>query len=58
MITISATKARANLYDLIDEIYRTGNPVGITKFGVIKAILVSVKEYDRMVGKVYGKKRY
>ena len=57
MTTISATTARANLYDLIDEVFKTGKSVGITKFGTLKAVLVSAKEYDRMMGKIYGQKK-
>ncbi len=57
MTTVSATKARAHLYDLIDAVFKTGKPIGITKFGVLKAILVSAKEYDRMMGNIDGKKK-
>ena len=46
MNTISATQARANLYDLIDEVASSGKRVGITKKGQTKAILISSKEYE------------
>ena len=51
MTTVSATYARANFYDLIDEVFKTGEPVGITKFGVLKAVLVSAKKYEFMLEK-------
>lgn len=44
MITISATKARENLYKLINEISASGKQVGITSNGETKAILVSPEE--------------
>lgn len=46
MITVSATTARANLYDLIDEVSASGKRVGITKKGESKAILISAQEYE------------
>lgn len=46
MITVSATTARANLYDLIDEVALLGKRVGITKKGETKAILMSAEEFD------------
>ncbi len=46
MNTVSATNARAHLYDLIDEVAKSGKRVGITKKGEIKAILISEKEYQ------------
>jgi antitoxin YefM len=46
MTTISATTARANLYDLIDEVAKTGKRVGITKKGETKVILMSVEELE------------
>lgn len=46
MTTISATQARANLYDLIDEVAASGKRVGITKKGITKAILISAEEYE------------
>lgn len=51
MNTISATKARTNLYDLIDEVSKTGKRIGITKFGVLKAVLISNEEYECMFNK-------
>ena len=44
MITVSATNARANLYDLIDEVFTSGKAVGITKKGETKAMLISPEE--------------
>lgn len=44
MTTISATNARANLYDLIDEVATSGKRVGITKMGETKAVLISSDE--------------
>ena len=46
MTTVSATQARANLYDLIDEVASSGKRVGITKKGETKAILISAEEYE------------
>ena len=46
MNTVSATTARAKLYDLIDEVFLSGKRVGITKFGVLKVVLISVEEYE------------
>lgn len=44
MTTVSASTARANLYDLIDEVVASGRRVGITKKGEIKAVLISNDE--------------
>lgn len=44
MTTISVTTARANLYDLIDEVSASGKKVGITKKGETKAVLISAEE--------------
>lgn len=44
MTTISATQARTKLYDLIEEVYQTGERVGITKKGETRAVLVSQEE--------------
>lgn len=46
MTTISATNARARLYDLIDEVATSGKRVGITKKGETKAVLISVEELE------------
>ncbi|MBI4059195.1 type II toxin-antitoxin system Phd/YefM family antitoxin [Candidatus Microgenomates bacterium] len=48
MNTVSATTARANLYDLIDEV-ASGKRVGITNKGETKAILVSQEEWNAMI---------
>lgn len=44
MTTVSATTARANLYDLIDEVAASGKSIGITKKGETKAVLVNPEE--------------
>ena len=41
MTTISATNARANLYDLIDEVSASGKAIGITKKVETRAVLKS-----------------
>ncbi|MBI2334671.1 type II toxin-antitoxin system Phd/YefM family antitoxin [Candidatus Daviesbacteria bacterium] len=46
MITISATQARANLYDLIDEVALSGKRVGITKRGETKVMLIGAEDYE------------
>ncbi|OGZ69820.1 MAG: hypothetical protein A3F47_01645 [Candidatus Staskawiczbacteria bacterium RIFCSPHIGHO2_12_FULL_38_11] len=46
MTTVSATKARANFYDLIDQVSTSGKRVGITNKGETKVVLVSFKEYE------------
>ena len=46
MTTISATNARANLYDLIDEVSASGKAIGITKKGETRAVLMSQEEFD------------
>lgn len=46
MTTVSATTARAKLYDLIDEVSRSGRRVGITKKGETKVVLMSVEELE------------
>ncbi len=46
MTTISATTARAKLYNLIDEVALSGKRIGITKKGETKGILISAKEYE------------
>lgn len=44
MTTVSVTQARANLYDLIDEVSTLGKPVAITNKGETKAVLISPDE--------------
>lgn len=44
MTTISATTARANFFDLIDEVSISGKRVAITNKGETKAILLSPEE--------------
>jgi len=44
MTTISVTSARANFFDLIDDVYTSGKSVGITKKGETKAFLISPEE--------------
>lgn len=46
MKTLSATYARAHLYDLIDEVSKSDKRIGITKKGETKVVLVSFKEYE------------
>ncbi|MBI3290065.1 type II toxin-antitoxin system Phd/YefM family antitoxin [Candidatus Microgenomates bacterium] len=46
MNTISATRARANLYDLVDKVAKSGKRVGITKKGETKVVLISAEEYE------------
>ena len=44
MTTISATTARANFFDLIDEVSASGKRVAITNKGETKALLISPEE--------------
>lgn len=44
MNTISATNARENLYQLIEEVSSSGKRFGITNKGETKAILISPEE--------------
>lgn len=46
MTTISATQARAKLYDLIDEVALSGKRIGITKKGETKVVLMSADELE------------
>ncbi len=46
MTTISATNARANLYDLIDQVALSGKRIGITKKGETKVVLMSLEELE------------
>ncbi|MBU1031516.1 type II toxin-antitoxin system Phd/YefM family antitoxin [Patescibacteria group bacterium] len=46
MITVSATDAREKLYDLIEEVARSGKRIGITNKGETKVVLVSPEELD------------
>ncbi len=46
MTTISATKARANLYELIDKVASSGKRVGITNKGETKVVLMSLQELE------------
>lgn len=46
MTTISATNARANFYNLIDQVSKSGKRVGITKKGETKVVLMSVSELE------------
>lgn len=48
MITISATNARAKLYDLIDEVVLSGKRIGITKRGESKVVLMSQEDLDSL----------
>ncbi len=44
MTTVSVTTARDNLYDLIEEVARSGKSIGITNKGETKAVLVNPDE--------------
>ncbi len=46
MTTVSATTARANFYDLIDQVAKSGKRVGITKKGEAKVVLMSMEELE------------
>lgn len=46
MTTLSASRARANFYNLLDEVAASGKRVGITKKGKTTAILISAEEYE------------
>lgn len=46
MTTVSATKARANFYDLIDKVSTSGKRIGITNKGETKVVLMSVSELE------------
>ena len=48
MTTVSATQARANFYDLIDEVAASGKRVGITNKGETKAVLISQEDLDSL----------
>lgn len=49
MTTISATKARANLYDLLEEVSKKkGKRVGITNKGETKAVLINADELESL----------
>jgi antitoxin YefM len=48
MKTISATKARANFYNLIDQVVSSGKHVGITKNGETKAVLISQDKLEAL----------
>lgn len=49
MITVSATDAREKLYDLIEEVARSGKKIGITNKGETKAVLISPEELDSWI---------
>lgn len=48
MTTVSATQARANFYDLIDEVAVSGKRVGITNKGETKAVIISQEDLDSL----------
>lgn len=48
MTTLSATKARANFYELIDKVATSGKSVGITKKGETKVVLMSAEELESL----------
>lgn len=49
MITVSATTARAKLYDLLEEVSSSGKRVGITNKGETKAVLMSREDLDALM---------
>lgn len=44
MTTVSATDARKNFYDLIEEVSSSGKQIAITNKGETKAVLISAEE--------------
>ena len=52
MTTVSATTARANFYDLLDEVATSGKRVGITNKGETKAILISQDELNGIIATI------
>lgn len=44
MTTVSATTARANFYDLLEEVAHSGKKIGITNKGETQAVLISAEE--------------
>lgn len=52
MTTVSATQARANLYDLIDKVAISGKSVGITKKGETRAVLINPDELSGMIATI------
>lgn len=48
MKTISVTKARANLYDLVEEVSKKMKRYGLTNRGETKVVLMSTKELDSL----------
>lgn len=48
MTTVSATTARTNLYDLIDQVALSGKRIGITKKGELKVVLISQDDLDSL----------
>lgn len=52
MTTVSATTAREKLYDLIEEVARSGKKIGITNKGETKAILVNPEEIDALIATI------
>lgn len=49
MTTISATKARANLYDLLEQVSKkNGKRIGITNKGETKAVLINSADLETL----------
>ena len=48
MTTISATQARAHLYDLIDQVALSGKRIGITEKGETNVVLISQDDLDSL----------
>ena len=48
MKTISVTKARTNLYDLVEEVAKKNRRVGLSYKGEIKTVLMSARELESL----------
>lgn len=49
MYKVSSTEARDVLPDLIKRAVQGNETVGITKYGSVKAVLISAERYERLV---------
>ncbi|MEK7573733.1 MAG: type II toxin-antitoxin system Phd/YefM family antitoxin [Patescibacteria group bacterium] len=49
MNTISATNARAKLYDILDDVDKLSKRIAITSHGKTKAVLVNADELDGLL---------
>lgn len=48
MTTISATQARASLYDLLEDVSKKKKRIGITNKGKTKAVLINADELESL----------